>query len=70
MRTNLITERKKRKLTQAEVAKIIGKTIRHYSALEAGTSKGSVDVWEQLRDLFHKSIDYLLEQVEQPTKKE
>ena len=70
MRKNLITERKKKKLTQAEVAKTIGKTTRHYVSLEAGTSKGSVDVWEQLRDLFHKSIDYLLKQAEEPTRKE
>ena len=63
MRTNLINERKKKKLTQAEVAEILGVTTRQYQALEAGTSKGSVAVWERLKDLFHKSIDYLLEQV-------
>lgn len=63
MRTNLINERKDKKLTQAEVAKMLGITTRHYISLEAGTSKGSVTVWERLRDLFHKPIDYLLEQV-------
>lgn len=67
MRKNLIVERKKEKLTQAEVAKLIGKTTRHYISLEAGTSDGSIKVWCKLRDLFHKPIDYLLEQVEETT---
>lgn len=62
MRNNLINERKNNKLTQAEVAKHVGITTRQYARLEAGTSKGSVDVWERLRGLFNKSIDYLLEQ--------
>ena len=61
-RKNLVAERKLNNLTQEQTAKIIGVTTRHYRLLEAGTSKGSVDVWEQLRDLFHKPIDYLLEQ--------
>ncbi len=63
-RQNLIDERKIKQLTQAEVAKIIGKTTRQYQALEAGTSDGSIKVWERLKDLFGKTIDYLLEQAE------
>lgn len=62
MRKNLITERKQKKLTQAETANKIGITARHYKALEAGTSDGSIKVWLKLKDLFHKPIDYLLEQ--------
>ena len=62
MRQNLIAERKLNNLTQEHTAIKIGVTVRHYQALEAGTSKGSVDVWEKLRNLFNKSIDYLLEQ--------
>lgn len=62
MRTNLIDERKQKQLTQAEVAKLIGITTRQYQAIEAGTSNGSIKVWQSLKDLFQKSIDYLLEQ--------
>ena len=66
LRTNLIITRKQKKLTQAETAKIVGITTRQYQALEAGTSDGSIKVWQRLKDLFHKPIDYLLEQVEEP----
>lgn len=62
MRKNLITERKQKRLTQAETAQRIGITTRQYQALEAGTSDGSIKVWLRLKDLFHKPIDYLLEQ--------
>ena len=62
MRTNLINERKKKKLTQTEIAKILGITDRQYARLEAGTSNGRIKVWQSLKDLFQKSIDYLLEQ--------
>jgi len=62
LRTNLIDERKQKQLTQAEVAKLIGITTRQYQAIEAGTSNGSIKVWQSLKDLFQKSIDYLLEQ--------
>lgn len=62
MRTNLINVRKSKKLTQAETAKLIGITDRQYQRLEAGTSDGSVKVWQRLSELFNKSIDRLLEQ--------
>lgn len=62
MRTNLINERKRKQLTQAEAARLIGITTRQYQAIEAGTSNGSIKVWQSLKDLFQKSIDYLLEQ--------
>lgn len=62
MRKNLIKERKQKKLTQADTAQAIGITDRQYARLEAGTSDGSIKVWLKLKDLFHKSIDYLLEQ--------
>ena len=61
MRKNLIAKREQNKLTQAETAKAIGITTRHYNALEAGTSDGSVKVWQKLKDLFKTSIDTLLE---------
>lgn len=62
-RENLINARKKQGCTQLELANKLGITERHYRALEAGTSKGSVDVWEKLKVVLHaKSIDWLLEQ--------
>jgi len=63
MRENLINARKKANYTQLELASKLGITDRHYQKLEAGTSKGSVDVWEKLKAILHaKSIDWLLEQ--------
>lgn len=62
-RENLINARKKQGCTQLELANKLGITERHYRALEAGTSKGSVDVWEKLKFILRaKSIDWLLEQ--------
>lgn len=66
MRLNLINKRKQEKLTQAEIAKILGITVRHYKALEAGTSDGSIKVWQRLRDLLNTSIDTLLEDTTKP----
>ena len=61
-RTNLIKERKNKGLTQTATAQQIGLATRQYKNLEAGTSDGSLSVWRKLKDLFHKPIDYLLEQ--------
>ena len=61
MRKNLIAKREQEKLTQAETAKATGITTRQYQSLEAGTSDGSVKVWQKLKDLFKISIDTLLE---------
>lgn len=66
MRTNLINERKKNKLTQTEVSKIVSVTTRQYSRLEAGTSDGSIKVWQKLSNLFNQPIDYLLKQEDKP----
>lgn len=62
LRNNLKTERKKADLTQREVANYLGITVRQYSAIETGTSDGSIKVWRKLSELFHKPIDYLLAQ--------
>lgn len=62
VRQNLINARKKANLIQAELALKINVTTRQYQRLEAGTSKGSVEVWEKLSSLFGKSINFLLEQ--------
>lgn len=65
MRKNLIKMRKEKGYTQRSISEELGITLRHYKSLEAGTSKGSVGVWEKLRDLLGaKCIDDLLEQVE------
>lgn len=62
-RENLISARNKRGCTQLELANKLGITERHYRALEAGTSKGSVDVWEKLKLILRaESIDWLLMQ--------
>lgn len=68
MRGNLVYTRKIKGYTQSELASRLGITERQYQRLEAGTSKGSVDVWEKLKIILHaKSIDWLLEQsVETP----
>lgn len=64
MRTNLLNARKSLGYTQQEISENLGITKRQYQSLEAGTSDGSVKVWQQLKQILHaKSIDYLLEQV-------
>lgn len=63
MRENLIHARKKYGHTQQELAEKVDITERHYQSLEAGTSDGSIKVWEKLKVILHaKSIDWLLEQ--------
>lgn len=62
LRINLINERKKKQLTQAETAEFAGISTRQYQSLEAGTSEGSIKVWKKLSDLFKQTIDYLLAQ--------
>lgn len=61
MRENLVSSRQISGLTQLEVADRLQITERHYQSLEAGTSYGSVKVWQALSQLFGKTIDYLLE---------
>lgn len=61
LRENLISARKNRELTQAQVADTIGVSERQYQRLEAGTSNGSIDTWSKLKALFNTNIDDLLE---------
>lgn len=71
MRENLVNLRKKRKLSQSDVAKAIQITVRQYSRLERGSSDGSVKIWIALKELLGaKSIDYLLEQTRDVTSTE
>lgn len=62
MRNNLVYERKGERFTQLELAKKLNVSVRQYGRLEAGTSAGSLKVWQKLVELFGKPIDYLLEQ--------
>lgn len=62
MRKNLIEARKKAQLTQTELAKQLSVSLRQYQSLEAGTSGGSIKVWQRLKELYEKPIDFLLEQ--------
>ena len=62
MRKNLIDTRRAKKITQAQLANILEVSVRHYQALEAGTSNGTVPIWEQLKIVLNKSIDFLLAQ--------
>lgn len=63
MRKKLINARQKAQLTQMELATKLNITVRHYQALEAGTSEGSVKVWSRLKEILNApSIDHLLEQ--------
>ena len=62
LRPNLIQKRKNSHLTQSEMAGLLHVTIRHYKSLEAGTSNGSVKIWQQLAQKFNTTIDSLLEQ--------
>lgn len=62
-RVNLIRARKIHGYTQQELASKLDITERQYQRLEAGTSKGSVDVWEKLKLILRaESIDWLLMQ--------
>ena len=65
MRKNLMFARKEKQLTQAELAKTLGVTQRHYNRLEAGTSNGAIPVWEKLKQITGKPIDYLLQQADE-----
>ncbi len=66
MRKKLINTREKKHLTQAEMAKQLNVSVRQYQNLEAGTSDGSIRVWQRLKEITGESIDYLLEQENNP----
>lgn len=64
-RVNLICARKDKQYTQAELASKLNITERQYQRLEAGTSKGSIDVWVKLKDILRaETIDWLIKQSE------
>jgi DNA-binding XRE family transcriptional regulator len=59
---NLIQLHKNSQLTQNEMAEFLKITTRRYQALEAGTSDGSVKIWQQLAQKFNTTVDFLLQQ--------
>ena len=62
-RKNLKDLRKKRGFSQKELAEKLDISERQYQRIEAGTSDGSVALWQNLKTILKsKTIDYLLEQ--------
>jgi len=54
-----------RKLTQRQLAERLGLATRHYQKIEAGTTRGSVQIWQKLVELLGApSIDYLLQEAD------
>ena len=52
MRKNLKAARKAKGLTQAAVAKHLGKDIRYYKKIESGEALGAIAIWDALEDLL------------------
>lgn len=52
--------RKERHITQKAMAELLGKTERHYQAIEAGEINVSATVLMTLSAYFGVSVDYLL----------
>ena len=57
----LIELRKKAKMTQAQMAKVIGVSRQAYSNYESGLRKPDYDVLKTLAKYFGTTVDYLLE---------
>lgn len=52
MRKNLQTASKAAGLTQQETADKLGIGLRHYKKIESGETLGSIEIWDELEDLF------------------
>ena len=52
MRKNLKEARVKAGMTQQQLADRLGVGLRYYKMIEAGTSIGSVGIWDKLEDIF------------------
>ncbi len=57
---NLKKLRKERKLTQADVAKVLNITVSAYGNYELGQRSPTPDVLKKLSAFFNVSVDYLL----------
>lgn len=60
MRSNLINARCGQGVTQLQLSVKIGTSVRNYQYLEAGTSNGSLKLWQKIGKELNKDIDYLL----------
>ena len=63
------TLRKERKMTQAQLAEIIGVTKGTVALWEQGARKPSLAVVNRLSDCFDRSVDYILGNSDDPTPK-
>ena len=61
MRQNLREARKRKRLTQNDVARLLNITVRQYGAIETGASNGSVKVWQEIKRVLGGTIDDLLQ---------
>lgn len=50
-RENLRKARKEAGLTQQQMADVIGKSLRYYQNIEAGTRTGDFAIWDALEDI-------------------
>lgn len=63
MRKNLKKARNKKGMSQRNVADFLGIHIRAYKYLESGHTKGKIETWDKLEDLFGVNQRYLREDV-------
>lgn len=61
MRQNLRKARKRKGLTQNDIARLLHITVRQYGAIETGASNGSVKVWQEIKRVLGGTIDDLLQ---------
>lgn len=61
MRQNLRKARKRKGLTQKDIARLLDITVRQYGAIEVGESNGSVKVWQKIKRVLGGTIDNLLQ---------
>ena len=64
MRQNLRKARKRKGLTQNDIARLLNITVRQYGANETGASNGSVKVWQKIKRVLGGTIDDLLQDKE------
>ena len=53
MRENLKKARKEKNMTQKQVAEYLNIAERYYKQIESGERLGSVEIWDNLEDLFN-----------------
>ena len=56
----IVALRKKRSLTQAQLAELLGISIKHCSSVERGVSSFSLELLIELCKIFDVSLDYLV----------